>query len=71
MVYADLFSYSYTIRPTMDSVCRSGYEFESNMTTMVTLQEITWRDEYKIYGYMLNIQKAGPIEPAFSISKHI
>ena len=24
----------------------------------------------KIYGYMLNIQKAGPIEPAFSISKH-
>ena len=55
----------------MDSVCRSGYEFESNMTTMVTLQEITWRDEYKIYGYMLNIQKAGPIEPAFSISKHI
>ena len=55
----------------MDSVCRSGYEFESNMTTMVTLQEITWRDEYKIYGYMLNIQKAGLIEPAFSISKHI
>ena len=37
MVYADLYSYSYTIRSTMDSVCRSGYEFESNMTTMVML----------------------------------